>query len=93
MSTFHPQTTKTGGMPKFSYIFCKPENLGMEFKTAVCPVKGVMTYMEIQSGKVHMNYSKYFSELGATATCALRAAENASHETEGKSKELVKSWF
>ena len=55
MSAFRPQTTKTGSMPNISLIFRKPDNLGTEFKTVVCPFIGAMNYMEIQSGKERLS--------------------------------------
>ena len=36
-----------------------------------------------------MKNSEYFSELGATASCALRAAKNASHKIGENAGELV----
>ena len=59
MSAFRPQTTATGGLPKLTFIIRKPENLGTEFKTSVCPMTGVMTFMEIQRGKEDMKTSQY----------------------------------
>jgi hypothetical protein len=40
-----PCTIKLGGLPNISYILRKPEPLGIEFKTSVCPVLNVMVYM------------------------------------------------
>ena len=54
MSVYIPQTTKTGGFHNISFIMRKPENLGTEFKSIVCPVLGVMTYLEIQMDKQYM---------------------------------------
>ena len=95
MSAFRPQTTKTGGLPNISYIMRKPEDLGTEFKTSVCPVTGVMTYMEIQQGKELMKGTTYFSELGATASCLLRVAEGVTHKRGTQPEEIVlgDSWF
>ena len=42
MSAYRPQTTKTGRLPNITYIFRKPEDLGTEFKSSVCPVLGVI---------------------------------------------------
>lgn len=52
MSPWRPRTSKNGGLPNISYIIRKPEPLGTEFKTVCCPITGVMTYMEIQRGKL-----------------------------------------
>ena len=86
---------KTGGFPNISFIMRKPENLGTEFKSVVCPVLGVMTYLEIQMGKHHMKKAKYFTELGATAFCGLRASEYLTCKSGQDPEELVlgDSWF
>ena len=89
MSAYRPQTTKTGGFPNISFIMRKPENLGTEFKSVVCPVLGVMTYLEIQMGKQLMKKAKYFTELGATASCALRAPEYLTCKSGQDLEELV----
>jgi hypothetical protein len=47
MSMYWPCTTKLGGLPNISYILRKPEPLGTEFKTSVCPQLNVMTHIEI----------------------------------------------
>ena len=52
MSPWRPRTSKNGRLPNISYIIRKPEPLGMEFKTVCCPITGVMTYIEIQRGKL-----------------------------------------
>jgi hypothetical protein len=48
MSSFRPRTTATGALPNISFIFCKPDPLGTEFKCAACPVIGTMKCLEIQ---------------------------------------------
>ena len=95
MSAFRPQTTKTGGLPNISYIARKPENLGTELKTGVCPVLGVMMFLEIQRGKGEMTGHKYFRDIGATASCTLRIAEGVSHKHIDCLQEVVlgDSWF
>ena len=95
MSAFRPQTTKTGGLPNISYIMRKPENLGTEFKCVVCPVTGVMMFLEIQMGKDLMRHTKYQQELGATAACGLRLSEGVTRRTGSDPVELVlgDSWF
>jgi hypothetical protein len=47
MSTYRPRTSKYRGLPNISYIIRKPESLGTEFKTSVCPTLNIMTYMEV----------------------------------------------
>ena len=99
MSAFRPQTTKTGDLPNISYVTRKPENLGTEFKTCACPVTGILSFLEIQRGKGQMNGHKYFDKIGATASCALRAAEGGSHKEADKTSDHVReivladSWF
>ena len=95
MSAWRPQSTAKGGLPNLSFIMRKPEDLGIEFKSAVCPILGIMTFLEIQRGKDDMKKSEYFSEIGATASCGLRAAKACSHKTGEGPEELVlgDSWF
>ena len=78
-----------------SFIMRKPEYSGIEFKSAVCPIHGIMTFLEIQRGKDDMKKSEYFSELGTTVSCGLRAANACSHKTGERPEELVlgDSWF
>jgi hypothetical protein len=52
------------GLPSISFVVQKLEPLGTEFKTAACPVTGVMTTMEIQRDKERMNEKKYNGTLG-----------------------------
>ena len=51
MSAIRFRTTAKGNLPHLSYIFCKPEPLGVEFKTVACSVKGVFIFIEVQIGK------------------------------------------
>ena len=41
------RTTAKGDLPEFSYIYCKPEPLGKEFKTVACSVTGALLFVEI----------------------------------------------
>ena len=95
MSAFRPQTTSTGRFPNISFIARKPENLGTEFKSSVCPVLGVMMFLELQRGKNGMTNHKYFKDLGATASCTVRIAEGTSHKNVDNVQEVVlgDSWF
>ena len=101
MSAFRLQTTATGGLPKLSYIVRKPENLGTEFKCSVCPVTGVMLFLEIQRKKDEMKKLRHHEELGATAACTLRIAEGVTQNKPnemgptGRAKEIIigDSWF
>lgn len=47
MSSFRPQTTKTGGLPHLSFVRRKPEPLGTEFKSALCSATGIMLYLHL----------------------------------------------
>jgi hypothetical protein len=49
--------------------------LGTEFKVVACPKTGCLLHLEIQRGKAGMASQKYQQELGATAACTLRLAE------------------
>ena len=74
MVAWCPQVTATGGLHNISFIRRKPEPLGTEFKTSVCPITRVLGFVEIQKGKVTMKDKKYYQELGAGASCVKRIA-------------------
>ena len=95
MSAFRPQTSKTSNFPNISFIARKPENLGTEFKNSVCPVLGVMMFLEIQRGRNGMDRHDFFKELGATASCTVRVAKGSSHKSIDNVPEIVvaDSWF
>ena len=62
----------------------------------VCPVTGVMTFLEVQMGKDYMKDTEHFEELGATASCSLRASTAVTQRKEDEAPvELVlgDSWF
>ena len=44
-------TTAKGNLPHLSYIICKPEPMGMEFKNVDCLVTESLIFIEIQIGK------------------------------------------
>ena len=94
MCAWRPRQTKLGNLPNISYIMRKPEPLGTEFKTACCPMTGVMTCMEIQRGKEGMKNMRLQADLGATASCTIRCAEGCHQGGEGL-KDSVKgdAWF
>ena len=56
---------------------------------------GCHDILEVETGKDFMRKSKYLSELGATASCALRASELCTCRRGGSPEELVigDSWF
>ena len=75
MSAWRPQTTSTGGLPNITHIPRKPKPLGTEFKCSACCQTGCMLHLELQRGKNGMQTSRHNRELGATAGCTLRLAE------------------
>jgi hypothetical protein len=100
MSSFRPQTSKTGNLPHISYIMRKPKPLGTEFKNMVCGATRMMLALEIQEGKFPMREKEHCSRLGATAACTTRQMEMVAgcgqSKTEAKSKPdkgLGDSWF
>jgi hypothetical protein len=99
MCAWKPRKNKTGGLPNISFIFRKPEPLGTEFKSACCPTTGIMLFLEIQRGKTEMRkWSAKFDDIGATASCTVRAAEyiaNTGQEEQHHRPNLFlgDSWF
>ena len=75
MSAWRPRKTKTGGLPNLTYVRRKPEPLGSEFKVSSCTRSKVMLNLEIQRGAEGMRNSRYQRQLGATAACTVRLAE------------------
>ena len=80
------RTTWKGDLPHLSYIFCKPEPLGTEFKKVACSVTGALIFLEIQRGKEEMDSSRYHLELGTTAAYTKMLME----ETKGMGQRAVK---
>jgi hypothetical protein len=95
MSAYRPCTTKLGGLPNISYILRKPEPLGTEFKTSVCPWLNVMTHMEICEGKENMRSKPFQKELGGTTACAVRMSQGTCKTFIDQKVEVVSgdSWF
>ena len=58
MSEIRFWTTAKGNLPHFSYIFRKPEPLGIEFKTVACSVTDALLFIEFHRGKEGMKHSK-----------------------------------
>ena len=56
-------------LPHLSYIFCKMEPLGTDFKTVACSIIGALLLIEVQIGKKGTKNSKYHLQLGLTAAC------------------------
>jgi hypothetical protein len=95
MSSYRPRTTTTSSLPNISFIFRKPEPLGMEFKCAACPIIGTMKCLEIQLGAKPMCVAKYSAEHGCTSGCSLRLSEACNQPVDPEQKRGVKgdSWF
>jgi hypothetical protein len=100
MSSFRPQTSKTGNLPNLSYILRKPKPLGTEFKNIVCGTTRIMLALEIQEGKFPMREKQHCARLGATAACTTRLMELVAgcgqSKTEADAKldiGLGDSWF
>ncbi len=51
--------------------------IGKEFKTAACPVSGVMCHMETQCGKEGIKAAKFNNPMGATSGCTIRLLLNS----------------
>jgi len=68
---------------------------GTEFKTAACPVTGIMRYMEIQRGKEGMKSAQFNDRVGATGGCTLRLLLNTIPEEERGIKYGIRgdAWF
>ena len=62
-------------MPNISFIQRKPKPLGSEFKSFTDGVLKVMLHMELQEGKIRMAKKAHFRNLGATASCVMRAVD------------------
>ena len=94
MSAWRPRTTALNGLPIISLVVQKPEPLGTEFKTVVCPVKGVKTTMEIQRGKEGIQEKRYNRNVGVTTGCTNHLLENSITEDETYPHCISgKAWF
>ena len=77
MSAIRFRTMTLGNLSHLSYVFCKPKQLGTEFKTVVCYVKGSLLLVEVKRGKEGMNSRIYHLHLVATTACTKRVTEAA----------------
>ena len=95
MSAFRPRKTKTGGLPNISFLIRKPEPLGTELKDTGDMVIECIKALELQMGKERMRKEKYSAELGATAACTLRLAEEGQQPLEAGQKQglIGDAWF
>ena len=73
------RTTKIGGLPNLSFVACKPEPLGTEFKNIVDGMNGAMLWLKIQEGKKRMQQREYTQDLGGTAACVMRGVTEATN--------------
>jgi len=71
MSEFCPQTRTTGNLPHLSFILHKLENLWTKFKVVMCPITGIILFLEIQKGHEKMLQAVYSSQCSVTAACVL----------------------
>jgi hypothetical protein len=83
-------TSRFGGLPNISYITRKPEPLGTEFKTSVCPTLNIMTYMEVCKGKESMKNKPFHCTLGATTACAVCMAQGTCQSAYDNRTEILK---
>ena len=58
-----------GKLTHLSYIFCKPDPLGTEFKTVACSVTGALISIEVHNVNGRMNQNKYQKHLGENVAC------------------------
>ena len=72
MSAIIFRMTAKGNLPHLSYIFRKPEPMGVEFKTVAWSVTSSLLFIEVRRVKEGVNNSKYYHQLGATASCTKR---------------------
>jgi hypothetical protein len=95
MSTYRPHTSRFGGLPHISYIIRKPEPLGVECKTSVCPTPNIMTYMEVCESKEGMKNKPFHYILDATTACTVCMVQGTCLGTFDNRVKIVKgdSWF
>lgn len=75
MSSYLPQTEKTGDLPHLSKVDRKPKPIGIEKKNCLDGKHEVMLGLEIQKGKVAMRDAEYVGEYLPTAACARRLTD------------------
>jgi hypothetical protein len=74
-------------LPRLSFIYHKPEPLGMEFKATADSKKhgtGCMIFLELQEGMDSMCAKEYGRSLGGTAACTLRMAKQMEHNGQSE---------
>ena len=76
MSEIRFCTTQKGKLPHLSYIFCKTEPMGDEFKTVARSITGTLIFKGIHIGKEGTNKSNYHLQLGVSAACMKRTIES-----------------
>ena len=72
MGAIHFFTTPKGYLLHYSYIFRKPEKLGIEMKNVACLRLGKMLHLDTQKGKEAMKTSNFQNVLGGTTVCMKR---------------------
>ena len=68
MSTIRSHTNPKCDLPHCSYIFRKPEPLGVDMNDMACYGLGNMLYPKIQKGKDAMKTAKFQQDNGGTAS-------------------------
>ena len=96
MSEISFKTTVKGKLPHLSYIFCKPEPLGTEFKKVAYSITGALIFIEVQIGKEGENIRKYHQKLGATENCTKRMKKSTKgighRHIKGATKDFFYFW-
>lgn len=73
------RTSKTRGLPNLSFVVCKFEPLGTDFKNILDGMTGAMFRSEVQEGKEKMQQCEYTKDLGGTAACVMRGVTEAAN--------------
>ena len=64
MSAIQLHTTHKGDLLQYSYIFRKPDPLGIDMKNVACSIFWAVLHLEIQKGEKAMKTSKFQNILG-----------------------------
>ena len=66
MSVIRFQKAEKWDLPHLSYIFRKPDPLGVYFNKVDCSITGFLLFIGVQIGKEGMNHRNYQKDIGAT---------------------------
>ena len=93
-SAASPQTTTTGDLLHLSFIFRKPEALGIEFKCVTCADTGVLLFVEFHNRRKGMLESEFEKEFGETTACMLRLVQGTKNSGQRlRHAEIVKEIY